>query len=589
MNKSMKNIYYVLAGFMLFILFFSFNSCNKSTPTEPQNSSPPPASGTTSLGIISYSPDYSKEKSAELDTSAIDISTTDASGIKWDLHIPKQDFQSSTTITITPIINVKSDTTYNITNGVVFQPDGFQFTTPAILTVTFTQLSQKNAFYFFSQNGKNVEFASFSDSAGSYKIPITHFSGAATGTPHNLSEFCAIGTAKYNEALTEENNILQQTPVVPVPPDIDLNCGIDPSKEKILDDYLKQFMLPEDTVIKKMLGGLAAMQLAGCNPNITAGGMVQTGKLAEHLLQKAQMAYNQYSNDNKKYPAVVKAMLSVSAKFQLLGGTPPANELAQLGIWAKNYYDAQLLKFTQSHDYSVIHSLFTLSSEAQLFGVDAPYYNEIINAATFKLTINEGLENIIYDNGIPPDTQQVIIQGAIDLQPSITNAGFSYTGQGYINYIYGLTGDACYDAANNPQRGHDKIVLPQNFSFTVYVDSLNLCKQNYVSIRFDSVGSDFEQWNYGYDITGANGCTNVGSDMQHSANASLTLDMNNFVFSNESYFDYYSDGFNLRPFIHNNNINAVDTTYSVDSTLSSGLGTINLKGQLQIKLVHNPQ
>ena len=588
MNTLNKKVYYFIAGLILFGLFFSFNSCKKPSPTEPQNSSSPSTSGTTTLGTISYSPDYSREKSAELDTTAIDISTTDASGIKWDLHIPKQDFQSSTTISITPIINVKSDTTYNITNGVVFQPDGFQFTTPAVLTITFPQLSQKNAFYLFSQDGKSVEFAPFSDSAGSYKIPITHFSGSATGAPHNLSEFCAIGTAKYNEALNEENNILQQTPVVPVPPDIDLGCGIDPSKEKILDDYLKQFMLPEDTVIKKMLGGLSAMQLAGCNSNITDGGMAQAGKLAEHLLQKAQMAYNQYSNDNKKYPAVVKAMLSASAKFQLLGGTPPANELAQLGTWAKNYYDAQLLKLTQNHDYSVIHSLLTLAAEAQLFGVDAPYYNQIMNATTFKLTINEGLEDIIYDNGIPPDSQQVIIQGSIDLQPS-TNAGISFVGQGYINYVYGLTFDECNDASGNSVGGHDKIVLPQKFPLTVYVDSINLCKHNYVSIRFDSLGSSFEQWDYGYDITGAYGCMNVGSDMQHSSNATFTLDMNNLVFSDESYFDYYNNGFKLHPFIHNNNINAVDTTYSVDTTLSSTLGTINLKGQLQIKLVHNPQ
>ena len=163
MNTLNKKVYYFIAGLILFGLFFSFNSCKKPSPTEPQNSSSPSTSGTTTLGTISYSPDYSREKSAELDTTAIDISTTDASGIKWDLHIPKQDFQSSTTISITPIINVKSDTTYNITNGVVFQPDGFQFTTPAVLTITFPQLSQKNAFYLFSQDGKSVEFAPFSD------------------------------------------------------------------------------------------------------------------------------------------------------------------------------------------------------------------------------------------------------------------------------------------------------------------------------------------------------------------------------------------------------------------------------------------
>ena len=418
---------------------------------------------------------------------------------------------------------------------------------------------------------------------------MTHFSGTAAGVPSSLDKLCAIGTARYNAALKVENNILAQNPVVPVPPDIDLNCGMDPSKEKILDDYIKQFMMPEDTVIKKMLGAISVMELADCNQNITDGGLAQTGKLAEHLVKKAQSAYNQYSNDNKKYPAVVKAMLSADARLQLLGGSTPPDLMTQLGAWAKNYYDDQLNKLTQNHDYGVIKSLFSLAAQAQLFGVDAPYYDQITQAASFKFTLNEGVEDIIRDNGIPPDTQHVIIQGSINLNQIASKSGFSYEGEGYINYVYGLTPDVCNDASDNPQGGHDKIVLPQDFQLSVFVDSLDLCQQNYVAVHFDSLGSSLEQWDYGFDISGAYGCMNVGSDMLHSSNSSLTLDLNNFIFSDKSYYDYYQNSFNLHPYIHNGNVNAVDTTYKVDSTLSSSLGTIELIGQLEIKLVHTPQ
>jgi len=582
-----KKIYYFITVLILFGLFFSFNSCKKPSPTEPQNSSSPSTSGATSLGTISYSPDHSREKSAELDSTAIDISTTDASGIKWDLHIPKQDFQSNTIITITPITNVKSDTTFNITNGVVFQPDGFTFSNPATLTVTVPQSSNKFVFFTFSQDGKSVELTSFSGSGSSYSIPITHFSGTAAAQVKFFNKLCAIGHEQYNMGLEEENNLLQQPLNAPVPPDIDYGCGLDASKEKLIDDYIKQLETPEDTVIKRMLGGLSTMDLAGCDTIF--GGLAQASKLAERVFKKAQAAYNQYSSDNKKYPAIVKALLTTSASMQAMGASSPPDLLANLGAWAKRYYDAQLTKLTQDHDYSVIASLLSLSTQAQIFGAQVNFLSDIQGAMTFKFIINERVENIIRDNGIPPDTEQVKIQGTIDLTPYFTFPGFSFLGKGDINYVYGLTGDACQNSADNGQGGHDKIVLPQSFNRDIEVDGLNLCKQNYVSIRLDTLGSVFEQWDYGFDISGAHSCTNVGSDMQHSANATLFRDLNNFVFFNESYFDNYNNVFDLQPYIHNKNINAVDTAYSVNRTVSSGLGTIDLIGQLQIKLVHNPQ
>ena len=566
------------------------NSCKKAAPTEPQSGSSgnqnTPAAY-TNIGTISYTEDASRQKSVQLDSTAVDVSTTDANGIKWDLHIPKQDLQSNTTISITPIKNVKSDTTFNITNGVVFQPDGFTFSNPATLTVTVPQSTNKFVFFTFSQDGKSVELTSFTQSGGSYSIPVTHFSGTAAAQVKFFNKLCAIGHAQYNQGLSEENNILQQPLNAPVPPDIDYGCGMDASKEKLIDDYIKQLETPEDTVIKRMLGGLSTMDLANCDT--VYDGMAQAGKLAERVFKKAQAAYNQYSNDNKKYPAVVKALLTASGQMQLLGVSSPPDLLANLGSWALRYYNAQLTKLTQDHDYSALKSLLILATQAQLFGAQVNFLSDIQSAMTFKFIINENVENIIKDNGIAPDTEQVKIQGTIDLTPNFSVSGLFFLGKGDINYVYGFTGDACQNSADNGQYGHDKIVLPQSFYRNIEVDSLNLCKQNYVFIRFDTLGSVFEQWDYGFDISGAHSCVSVGSDMQHSANATLCRDLNDFIFSDESYFDYNQNSFDLHPFFHNKNINAVDTTYSVNRTVSSGLGTIDLIGQLQIKLVHNPQ
>ena len=190
MKTGYNNIFRLIGLIFLIGIFGLINSCKKSTPTEPQNSSPSPGT-TINMGKISYSPDYSRKKSASLDTSAVDISTTDAEGIKWDLSIPKQAFPDSTDISIIPIKDVKSDSVLNIKNGVIFQPDGFQFSSTATLTVTIPNFSQKFVFYSFSQGGDNVEFTSFSGSGGVYKIPITHFSGAATGVPSN-SDQCIV-------------------------------------------------------------------------------------------------------------------------------------------------------------------------------------------------------------------------------------------------------------------------------------------------------------------------------------------------------------------------------------------------------------
>ena len=584
MKGIKKNIFIRSVKIFFIVLILTINSCKKPAPTEPQNGSSgsqnqQPVS--TNIGTISYTTDASRQKSVQLDTNAVDVSTTDASGIKWDLHIPKQDLQSNTTISITPIKNVKSDTAFDITNGVVFQPDGFIFTNPATLTVTVPQSSNKFVFFTFSQDGKNVELTSFSGSGGSYSIPITHFSGTAAAQVKFFNKLCAIGHAQYNLGLEEENNILQQPLNAPVPPDIDYGCGLDASKEKLIDDYIKLLETPEDTVIKRMLGGLSTMDLAGCDT--IYDGMAQAGKLAERVFKKAQAAYNQYSNDNKKYPAMVKALLTTSAALQLFGGSSP-DLFANLGAWAKRYYDAQLTKLRQDHDYSVVKPLLNLSTEAQLFGTQVLFLRDIEQAMTFKLELNEDLD-LVYNDGSQGD--HIVIQGNINLQPQFVNGRFLLSGTGNINFVSGYTIDDCEDPNGLPQNTyHDEIMLPQSFPLTVYIDSLDLCKSDSLVIKFDTLGSTDEQWEFGIDPSGAKTGThcqsNSGTPMQR------TLTDNFIAFDTTRYYNFDTNGFTFRPAVQTGNATVFDRTYNETFNYQYGIG-YKLTAKLELKLIHTPQ
>ncbi len=572
------------AKIFFIVLILSISSCKKSAPTEPQNGSPgtqtqQPVSA--DLGTISYTPDLSRQKSAMLDTEAVDISITDAGGVKWDLHIPKQVFQSNTNISITPIKNVKSDTTFDITNGVVFQPDGFTFSNPATLTVTVPQSSNKFVFFSFSQDGKSVELTPFSQSGRSYTVPVTHFSGTAAAQVKYFNKLCAIGHAQYNMGLEEENNLLQQPLNAPVPPDIDYGCGLDASKEKLIDDYIKQLETPEDTVIKRMLGGLSTMDLAGCDTNF--GGLAQAGKLAERVFNKAQAAYNQYSNDNKKYPAVAKALLTTSAALQLFGGSSP-DLFANLGAWAKRYYDAQLTKLRQDHDYSVVNSLLNLSTEAQLFGTQVLFLSDIEQAMTFKLELNEDLD-LVYNDGSQGD--HIVIQGNVNLQPQFVSGQFLLSGTGNINFVSGYTIDDCEDPNGFPQNTyHDELILPQSFPLTVYADSLDLCKSNSLVITFDTLGSTNEQWEFGIDPSGAKTGThcqsNCGIPLQ------ITLTDNFIAFDTTRYYNFDTNGLTFRPVVQSGNATVFDRTYDETFNYQYGIG-YKLTAKLELKLIHTPR
>lgn len=596
----MKSKIFRAAALVLPILIIGvLYSCRKASPTQAQSTTPPASSDSVSLGTISYTPDYSSQKSVRLDTGSASISVTDGAGIKWKLSIPKQDVSAPVTISMTPIGDVRSDSVIDIKGGVVFQPDGFQFASPAKLTVTFPSSgTAPYIFYTFSQDGKDVGFTGAADTGQVYTVDVTHFSGYAFGLPLNGDGICKIATAKYNAALAEEDSILKLPITVPVPPDVDLDCGIDSSKMSTVREYVKKFFQPEDAVIRRLLGAGSALRLLSCGPSsVQAGFLAKADELASRLFQKAQQAYQDYQSNDKKYVAVANVLLKAHAAADMLGASPSgANQtLAELGAWAETCYKDQLSRLRQNHDYKAVRSLWELSAQAELFGASIPsVLSDLQSALTFTFELKEGAISIgTFPNGDPPDSEQVIIQGAFRIQPDIPGTGQTgiWTGSGDINYVYGLTGDGCSnDYTGKVYPSHDKIDLPQSFPFQVTVDSFDACKSGTIEVSFDSLGTAPEKWIYGFDAPKGTNCGNWQSDWQNSGDASTLALINDVAFEGQPYYDFTAASFDLRLPFHNGFSTPVDTTFVATSTDSIPYQVkVFNKVELNIKLVHTPQ
>ena len=330
--------------------------------------------------------------------------------------------------------------------------------------------------------------------------------------------------------------------------------------------------MPEDTLIKKMLGTSAAIQEYGCDPSIAASGMAQISLLAAHLMTKAQMAYNQYSSDNKKYFAVVKAMLTASATLQLLGGSSRADLLAELGSWAKNYYDAQANKLIKDHDYSVINSLMLLAGQASLFGVNNIYLGQMEEALTFKFSLNEDLKNVV--DGTLSD--HIVIKGDTSFNL------FSPAATAKINYVSGYLIDGCQDSQGNPQPAHDEIVLPQSFPLTVKLTRFDLCESDIAVIKFSMLGAQTEDWNFGI---GGSGVVASTCGRYVIPNHQFTRVDNMAVFNGTKYFNLAKQEFTFHIPIKNLDATALDKTFNVNQSYGSG----TYSAAVELKLVHTPQ
>jgi hypothetical protein len=109
------------------------------------------------------------------------LSMTDSVGLTWTLDIPPYALPYPTTITMTAMKDVTLDGLGWMDGGVVLEPDGLTFITPATLTVSGGELSTGVFMMLGEHDGGNVTLANYERSDGTATATIYHFSTDYTG------------------------------------------------------------------------------------------------------------------------------------------------------------------------------------------------------------------------------------------------------------------------------------------------------------------------------------------------------------------------------------------------------------------------
>lgn len=120
---------------------------------------------------------------------AVFVELEDAAGNRWRLEVPENALPFGETITMQLCDSVKTDSVSGKQlAGVVFQPEGLQFTLPATLTVTGPAAEEETCVFYADGAGENLNFAVHEDTEKDIRISVSHFSAYIVYAPTDSSE-----------------------------------------------------------------------------------------------------------------------------------------------------------------------------------------------------------------------------------------------------------------------------------------------------------------------------------------------------------------------------------------------------------------
>lgn len=421
-----------------FLLAF-LNSCEKD-PANTKNSE-----SVGSFGTASYTFDNSSAKTVELSNSTQSISITDKKGIKWTLTVPQQTTFSKVQIKMTALNEVtQSSSDCNINSGIIFEPHGLIFDTPATLSVEFPA-GKTTPSLFFSISGKGQNDTLMLEPAELqgkiYKMNIFHFSGMMSGDPLDPESLGESFSGDYDKAKAEAQAIANQPLNVPVPPDITPDyCADGISQDGVAQGYVEQLSNPERKAITKLLSigkSMALLGHEGVDP------VADALPLSERLITKAKQIINQYGSDENKFYCVMVAALQIARENSLLGGdhTEEITSLlaTKIGALEENLLD----KLKNEHDYTLIKYLVNVERFRALLGGTGDFLDRLSNATNFEINItNETM-------GSGGDVAgRIIVIFKIKSNVKFTESFEVMTGEGELSFTSGkvLTAhDECAD------------------------------------------------------------------------------------------------------------------------------------------------
>lgn len=426
--------------FLLFTSMFIFNQgCDKKeSPTSPENNQ----QTVTTLGEVSFNMDLSRQSTGFLDTAGNKLTVTDAAGIKWELEIPGNLLYKRTLVSMTPLKDVASNSDqFRVSCGVIFEPDGFTFVEPAKLTITVpSNITDTYTFYLMSDDGKDLSFAGVKKKGfNAYELSIEHFSGAAGGSPGSIEELCNFAV---NSRTYVKNKILEllKTTVNPPhePPDFFHLCkDQNKNNESLIDSYVDSIGLPENRYITELLNAEHQVNLACEDKGDLEGSLDLSCSLLDRILNRVRTLINNYSTNEKKFEAVVRAALKYTRSYELIGcdnnSSVQTEMLNKLKDYAKNCRDYWYKKLTEEHSLEAIEPLLYFEKKYLfLGGLDEDILDKIEQLLKFELKINmsASVEEI-----------EIEAEALVPLETADIHSVISADGQ--VNYVKGIIYTSC--------------------------------------------------------------------------------------------------------------------------------------------------
>jgi hypothetical protein len=452
------------------------------------------------LGKLNFTLDTTRQVSDTYDPSkdypSLYLSVTDANGYVWWLNVPAGALAEKQKITMTAFATIDySQSIAKIRSGVLLEPDGLEFSTPATLRVIPPYTNPGIGLVFtLDQDGSNVGFAATTNSGKQADALIWHFSGAGYDDIHNSGQTAAdvyrqMGEEDYRLAVDAAKWYLKSSKFTPpTPPAVSMFCRgteVNPEQNEVYE-YLQTFMDPVDLIYYNLLRSMYILSLMGGED------FSQGNTLAQQLLQTVLTAMlkmgNQYKKDEKPPDhlfAVVFATIKVEKMFQLIGGP---EDFGTITSWAATIRDYYLDQIKTKHDYRAFPIVITLEKQAQLLG--APdRLSEIFSAMTFEVKFDT-----IFDTTRQPSDFFFDV-GHVEQKADVKSIKLNINGGGYWGGYWGQLDNLILRYTTGTLTKHEPgktttytLDPGQIFTSTVYLLNFDACVTKTFDVQVLSFG-----------------------------------------------------------------------------------------------------
>ncbi|MDP4259976.1 MAG: hypothetical protein Q8937_17255 [Bacteroidota bacterium] len=248
------------------------------------------------------------------------------------------------------------------------------------------------------------------------------------------TDMCNAEKADYDKVMAYYKSIKKEKEAdlnVPPPPEFEYDCYVcDSDRRKVYDTtiahYVRDFMHPEDSMIRKALGMMRSFLLLNGNENTISGEVDQAfskagachylsyGELNDamltiitHMYLRAEKLVDKYKNDFRACEAIARTFVTVARNFALVTGNTSSSDsyLAELAPIVARAFDFYYQQVKQNNWKQVanIPLLMGLARQISLLGSDMGDYRFQDYFEKLKVIMNDFVLTIDMDTKFGKD------------------------------------------------------------------------------------------------------------------------------------------------------------------------------------------